>query len=367
MKGQFEIFLMGTPGLEPGLEAEAREAGFAVRGAVPGGVTLTGGWRDVMRANLELRGAGRVLARVASFKVMNLPQLHERTEAVDWAALLRTDVPIRVDATCKASKIYHQGAVAERVGHAIARQTGVQIGADGLSIKVRIEQNRATISVDTSGEPLHRRGHKEAVGKAPLRETLAALFLRECGYRGDEPVIDPMCGSGTFVLEAAEIALGLQPGRDRAFDFEKLALFDPDELAAQRRAGQAETPHHFRGYDRDRGVIEMAQANAVRAGVDGATDFAVQSVSDLRRPDGPPGLVIVNPPYGARIGTKSSLQAVYGALGRTLSERFSGWRVGLVTSEPSLAKATKLPGLKPGVPVPHGALKVQLWQTGPLP
>jgi putative N6-adenine-specific DNA methylase len=367
MKGQFEIFLVGTPGLEPCLEAEARDAGFAVRGVVPGGVTLTGGWRDVMRANLELRCAGRVLARVASFKAMNLPQLHERTEGVDWAALLRPDVPVRVDATCKASKIYHQGAVAERVGHAIARQTGVQIGPDGVSIKVRIEQNRVTISVDTSGEPLHRRGHKVAVGKAPIRETLAALFLRECGYRGDEPVIDPMCGSGTFVLEAAEIALGLQPGRDRSFDFEKLALFDAEEFAAQRRTARLKTSHRFLGFDRDRGVIDMAASNAVRAGISDAVAFAQQAVSDLQRPEGPAGLVIVNPPYGARIGSKGSLHAVYGALGKVLAERFSGWRVGLVTSESSLAKSTRLPGLKPGVPVPHGPLKVQLWKTGPLP
>lgn len=367
MTGQFEIFLMGPPGLESGLEAEAREAGFAVRGPVPGGVTLTGGWRDVMRANLEMRGAGRVLARVASFKAMNLPQLHERTGAVDWSAVLRPDVPIRVDAACSESKLYHQGAVAERVGHAIARQTGVQVGPGGVSIKVRIAQNRATISVDTSGEPLHRRGHKEAVGKAPMRETLAALFLRECGYRGDEPVIDPMCGSGTFVLEAAEIALGLQPGRDRSFDFEKLAQFDAAEFAAQRRPGRSEAPHLFLGHDRDRGVIEMARANATRAGIGEAVRFAAQSVSDLRRPDGPAGLVIVNPPYGARIGTTSSLRAVHGALGKVLAERFSGWRVGLVTSEPSLAKATRLPGLRPGTPVPHGAIRVQLWQTGPLP
>lgn len=367
MKGQFEIFLMAPPGLEPALEAEAREAGFAVRAAVPGGVTMTGGWRDVMRANLDLRGAGRVLARIATFKAMNLPQLHERTEAIDWPALLRPDVPFRVEASCRDSRLFHQGAVADRVAHAIARTSGAWISPDGLSIKVRIERNRATISLDTSGEPLHRRGHKQSVGKAPLRETLAALFLRECGYRGDEPVIDPMCGSGTFVLEAAEIALGLQPGRDRSFDFERLALFDAADLAAQRRAGRSGTVPAFIGHDRDRGAIEMAQANAARAGIADAVRFSAQSVSDLQRPAGPSGLVMINPPYGARIGNKDSLRAVHGALGRVLAERFRGWRVGLVTSEPSLARATRLPGLTPGVPVPHGPLRVQLWQTGPLP
>lgn len=367
MKGQFEIFLMAPPGLEPLLEAEARDAGFAVRGTVPGGVTLTGGWRDVIRANLDLRGAGRVLARIASFKAMSLPQLHERAAAVDWTHLLHPDVPVRVDATCKDSRIFHHGAAAERVVSAITRTSGVPAGPGGVTLKLRIEQNRATISVDTSGAPLHQRGHKQAIGKAPLRETLAALFLRDCGFCGDEPVIDPMCGSGTFVLEAAEIALGLQPGRGRSFDFERLALFDPAELAAQRRAGRRPTPHLFRGYDRDAGVIEMAASNAVLAGLADTTTFAAQPVSVLSRPSGDPGLVMVNPPYGLRIGNKGKLFALYGALGKVLSERFAGWRVGLVTSEPALANAMGLPGLRPGVPVPHGALRVQLWQAGPLP
>ena len=222
-----EIFLSCTPGLEPVLRDEAKEAGFANPQVVPGGVICEGDWPDVWSANLVLRGAGRVLARVARFRAMHLAQLDKRSRKVDWASLLRPDVPFRVEATCRKSRIYHAGAAAERVSKAITDAIGAEpVNKDGITVRVRIEDDLCEISLDTSGEPLHRRGHKQAVGKAPMRDTLAALFLRSCGYDGSEPVIDPMCGSGTFVLEAAEMALGLPPGRGRSFWFERLASFD---------------------------------------------------------------------------------------------------------------------------------------------
>ena len=215
---------------------------------------------------------------------------------------------------------------------------------------------------------MHKRGHKTAVGKAPMRETLAAMFLRQCGYQGDEPVLDPMCGSGTFVIEAAEIAMGLHPGRGRSFAFERLPGFDPAVWASLKSGGAQTTPDlRFYGSDRDAGAIRMSTANAERAGVEGITTFTPQAVSDLTRPDGPPGLVMVNPPYGARIGNKKLLYAIHGTLGQVLQERFSGWRVGIVTNEGGLARATGLPFLPPGPPIPHGGLKVKLYQTAPLP
>ena len=127
---------------------------------------------------------------------------------------------------------------------------------------VRIEDDYCTFSVDTSGEPLHRRGHKEAVGKAPMRETLAALFLRQCGYDGAEPVLDPMCGSGTFVIEAAEMAAGLAPGRTRRFAFEDLAGFDAEAWAEMKQAPSRGTDIIFHGSDRDAGAVKSAVANA---------------------------------------------------------------------------------------------------------
>lgn len=222
------IFLVCLPGLEALLCAEAREKRFRDAKPVRGGVTIRGRWSEVWRANRDLRGASRVFVRIASFRAFHLAQLDKRARKVPWAEVLRPDVPVKVDAACKGSRIYHAGAAAERVGRAIQEELGAPIAGDreGVGVKVRIDNDICTISVDTSGEPLHRRGHKEAVGKAPLRESMAALFLRQCGFDGTQPVVDPMCGSGTFIIEAAEIAAGLCPGRSRSFAFEKLATFD---------------------------------------------------------------------------------------------------------------------------------------------
>ncbi|MGD9863346.1 MAG: class I SAM-dependent RNA methyltransferase, partial [Pseudodonghicola sp.] len=197
-----------------------------------------------------------------------------------------------------------------------------------------------------------------------LRESMAALFLRQCGYSGTQVVVDPMCGSGTFVIEAAEIAAGLAPGRSRRFAFEDLAGFDAaawDKMRAGAAVPQRIPAQRFYGSDRDAGAVRMATENAERAGVADWCSFTQMPFSDLVRPEGAPGLVMVNPPYGARIGNKKLLYGLYGALGGVLKDRFAGWRVGLVTSEPGLAKATGLPFDPPGPPVAHGGLKVKLY------
>ena len=369
------IFLATAPGLEPQLRAEAAALGLPAPQTIPGGVTLTGGWPEVWRVNLQVRGATRVLARIASFRALHLAQLDKRARKLPWADTLRADVPVRIDVTTHKSRIYHAGAARERIATAIAETLGAPVldAADetpgAIPLKVRIYDDLCTVSVDTSGEMLHRRGHKQAVNAAPLRETLAALLLRACGYDGSEPVLDPMCGSGTFPIEAAEIALGLAPGRSRTFAFERLATFDPAAWAALRAEAAAPraTPFRFLGHDRDAGAIAMSRANADRAGVAAITDFTQGVISDLRRPEGPPGLVMVNPPYGTRLGDAGELRPLYAALGRALAERLSGWRVGLVTTEPALAAATGLPFAAPGPFVPHGGLKIRLWQTGALP
>ncbi len=365
-----EIFLACAPGLEPLLRDEAAAAGFAAPTLQRGGVTIAGGWPDVWRANLVLRGATRVLARIGSFRALHLAQLDKRARKFPWAETLRPGCTIRVEATCTQSRIYHAGAATQRVETALREAFGATIAADApLTLKVRIEDDLVTLSLDTSGESLHKRGHKAAVSKAPLRETLAALFLRAAGFRGEGPVVDPMCGSGTFALEAAEIAAGLWPGRDRAFAFEMLAGFDPAAFAALKASAPAPRPGPVTGYgfDRDPGAIRAATDNAARAGVADRTAFRQQVLSDLTPPDGPPGLVIVNPPYGARIGEKSDLFPLYGTLGKVLLTRFSGWRAAIVTTEGGLARATGLPLLPPGPVVDHGGLKVRLYQTTPLP
>jgi len=364
----FEIFLSAPPGLENALCDETRAAGFPDPQTVPGGVTFQGGWPDVWRANLDLRGPGRVLARFAEFMAFHPAQLDKRARKLPWGEVLRPDVPVRVEVTTRKSKIYHAGAAQSRIETAITECLGAPIAADAhVTVRARIDDNRVTLSVDTSGEPLHKRGHKQAVVKAPMRETLAALFLRECGYGGTEPVLDPMCGSGTFPIEAAEIALGLKPGRARDFALQQLASFDPDAWATMRAAGAPrQTDLRFHGSDRDDGAIRAATQNAERAGVAHVTDFQRRPVGEIVRPEGPAGLVIVNPPYGARIGNRKQLFGLYGSLGQVLMERFKGWRVGIVTSDGGLAKATGLPFLPSGPQVAHGGLKVTLHRTGPL-
>jgi putative N6-adenine-specific DNA methylase len=287
---------------------------------------------------------------------------------VAWDEVLRKDVPFRVVASCRGSRIYHSGAAAQRVERAIREELGAPFSPDAeITIMARIENDRCTLSVDTSGALLHKRGHKEALAKAPMRETMAALFLRQCGYDGKEPVLDPMCGSGTFVIEAAEIAAGLRPGRSRRFAFEQLATFDE---AAWRRLRGGESPAkpqlRFYGSDRDAGAIRMSRANAERAGVAELTEFRELAIADVDPPPGPAGLVIVNPPYGDRIGHKKQLASLYRTLGQTLLSRFAGWRVGLITSEASLAEATGLPFAPPSDPVSHGGLRVRLYLTGAL-
>ena len=368
----FEIFLGTAPGLETLLFEEVKEAGFDHVNMVGGGVTIIGGWAEVWRANLTLRGASKVLARIGEFRAFHLAQLDKRSRKFPWADVLTPEHSVKVEVvTNKKSKIYHAGAAIERIERAISEELGAPIvesvtDAD-IVIKTRIDRNNVILSVDSSGEGLHKRGYKQAMGKAPLRETMAALLLRGCGYDGTEPVLDPMCGSGTILIEAAEMARGLLPGRGRSFAFEKLATYNSDRVKAIKQSAlpKAVTPK-FYGSDRNVKVIGYAAENAARAGVDDLCIFAPHPLSKIKRPNGPPGLVMVNPPYGARIGKKKDLFALYRSFGEIMQNNFQGWRIGLVTSDTNLAEATGLPWLPTDAPIAHGGLRVKLFQTGKL-
>lgn len=366
----FEIFLVGLPGLETVLGQEAESRGFAKVQTVPGGVTCRGGWAEVWRANLEMRGASRVLVRIASFRASHLAQLDKRSRKVDWGAFLPPDVPVSVEASSKRSRVYHTGAIRQRIEGALRDELGAQISAQApLCLRVRLDDDLCTISIDTTGDPLHKRGHKLAVNKAPMRETMAAQFLMACNYKPGEPLVDPMCGSGTFVIEAAEITMGLQAGRSRDFAFSHLPSFDPDIFASLKTAPALTDSSGtlFWGSDRDAGAVEMSRANAERSGVQRLIAFQHTPISDLQRPDTTEtGLVMVNPPYGDRIGDKKRLATLYSAFGNVMKERFAGWRIGLITDDHQLAKATGLNFKKPTSPIPHGGLKVKLYQTRPL-
>ncbi len=356
----YDIFLVAPPGLEHLVAAEARDCGFQGVTQVPGGVNVTGPLADVVRANRELRGPARVLLRIASFRAMHLAQLDKRSRKVDWASIIPQGSALHVEASCRKSKIYHNKAAAQRVATAASEAIAGTVDADAvIRLKVRIEDDMVTISIDTSGDALHKRGHKGAMGKAPIRENLAALCLRACDFRPDEPLVDPMCGSGTFPIEAAELAAGVIPGRSRGFAFDHLALdVDPvppvPPIAATTR---------FFGFDRDQGAVKSAADNAAQAGVADWTRFACQPLSDLTPPTPQPGLIMINPPYGGRIGNKKQLYGLYGAFGQIVKDRFAGWRVGMVTSEPSLAKATGLDWADPVGPFPNGGIRVTLYRS----
>ncbi|MCI4663723.1 MAG: class I SAM-dependent RNA methyltransferase [Neomegalonema sp.] len=370
MATELQLFFSAPPGLESHLLAEARELGFQGVTEEAGGVLAVGDWSDVWRANLSLRGASRVLVRLGEFRAAHLSELDKKSRRIDWSETLRSDVPVTVEATCKRSRIYHSAAASQRVATALHEAIGAPIAKEApITVSARLVKDICTISIDTSGELLHKRGYKHAVSKAPLRETLAALLLRACRYRPDEPLVDPMCGSGVFLIEAAEMGAGLMPGRIRQFAFEQLASFDASQWRAMRNAAPiapvaAAAP--LFGSDRDAGAIEAAQANAARADIAERIRFAQQAISDLNPPCDAPGLVIVNPPYGGRIGEKGKLKPLYAALGATLLNRFKGWRAGFITSEPGLARATGLPIVSESAPIPHGGLRIRLYQTATL-
>lgn len=365
----FEIFLATAPGLENALYDEVRLKGFKRAKAIKGGVTIEGGWPEVWRANLWVRGASRVLARVRSFKVLHLSDLEKRTRDIPWGDVLNPEHSFRVEVSCSKSRIYHSGAATERIERAISDSLEILPRSDSeIKIMARIDHDVCTLSVDTSGELLHKRGYKMAINKAPMRENMAALFLQKCGYKGDETVFDPMCGSGTFVIEAAEIAARLNPGRLRHFAFEKLVTFDLEAWQKMRNVKRpSEMSVHFYGSDRDAGAVEMSIENASRASLNEFTEFKQQTtISDMIPPISSAGLVIINPPYGGRIGDKKKLLPLYQSLGKVLRSRFSGWRVGIITTDNALAQATCLPFLPTSAPVQHGGLRVTLFQTDML-
>ncbi len=364
----FEIFLATAPGLENALYDEVSKKGFKQAKAIKGGVTIKGGWPEVWRANLWVRGASRVLARVASFKASHLSQLDKAAREVPWGGILDPELPFRVEVSCSKSRIYHSTAAAERIEKAIRETIKAPHSSDAeMTVMARIDRDICTLSIDTSGALLHKRGYKASVNKAPMRENMAALFLQQCGYNGSEAVFDPMCGSGTFVIEAAEIAARFNPGRARNFAFEKLVTFDPQAWEKMRSVKrQADTDLHFYGSDRDSGAVNMSAENAARAGVGELTTFKQQSISDITPPTNTPGLVILNPPYGGRIGDKRKLMPLYQTLGDVLRSRFSGWRVGIITTDAALAQTTGLPFLPMSAPVQHGGLRVSLFHTEAL-
>jgi putative N6-adenine-specific DNA methylase len=212
-------------------------------------------------------------------------------------------------------------------------------------IVVRVERDRCTVSVDSSGELLHRRGYRQAVARAPLRETLAATMLAAVRYDASRPLVDPFCGSGTVVIEAAMMARDIAPGLQRAFGAEAwpetpgTVWREAREAARARIKPAAEAP--LIGSDRDAGAIDAARANAARAGVSADVEFVPRALSDLVVPASP-GLLLTNPPYGVRVGESGALRDLFARLGQVARTRCPGWRVALLSGDRTLEGHTGL-------------------------
>ena len=345
-----DLFAISAPGLAPFLGDELRELGLPVGEVTPAGVAMRGSLADVYRANLHSRLATRVVVRLATFEATHFSTLDKRLRAVEWSRWLAPGAAVACRVTCRKSRLYHSDAVAERVQGAIARslahqavEPGDEEDDDGTHqlLLVRLDHDRCTVSLDSSGALLHRRGYRLAVAKAPLRETLAAAMLRGAGWDGSRPLADPCCGSGTIPIEAAMVARRLAPGRNRSFAFEGwpgMARRQWGEIrAAAAAAERPAAPVAVAGSDRDAGAIQSAMENAARAGVSADIAFSRCALSAARPGDTAPGLVVVNPPWGARIGEAAELRNLYAALGKAMRGPFVGWDLALLAADARLA------------------------------
>ncbi len=314
------------------------------------------------RANLWLRLPTRVLLRLGEIEARDFRRLRRGVAALPLGRLPR-GARVAIRAAASKSRLYHTGAIAEQVvlglGDAIGAVAGD--GADAFDVLVRGRGDVFTVSLDTSGARLHQRGWRRDGGEAPLRETLAAALLALAGHADDEPLCDPLCGSGTIVVEAALRAIGRAPGVDRTFAFERFADHDARAWAALRDEARArERPRALPiyGADADPEQIAAARRNAERAGVAAHVTLEVVPLSAQRAPT-PRGLVASNPPYGRRVGAKGgALPPLYAALGAMLRGPFSGWRAALLVEDRRLL--SRIGGIDAGraVMLSNGGLRV---------
>ena len=319
-----------------------------------GGLEFEGELVDLYRANLHLRSVGRVLLRAGEFYAAAFPELRRKAGRITWERWLSPGQPVALRVTCHKSRLYHSGAVAERIAGAISDRLGQQPPIQPFEersdqklpqlIIVRLVNDLCTISIDSSGEGLHRRGYRQATAKAPLRETLAAGMLLASAWDTLSPIWDPFCGSGTIPIEAALIALNMPPGRLRRFSFMGWPGFNSshwqdllDEVGKQIKD---DIPPIWAS-DRDSGAMTMAQANADRAGVGEYISFTGQSISSASPPPGN-GWVVTNPPYGLRISAGKDLRNLYARLGDVLRQKCPGWQVAILSNDERLLNTTHL-------------------------
>lgn len=360
-----DCFVACRPGLEPLLVDELTALGIPSLRRLAGGIAFSGDNLHLARANVELGVASHVLVRVGRFEARHFSEMVRRTKALPWEDFVPRDVRLELRVTSKRSRLFHTGGIEQRVLEAISARLGSSpTVAEGepIPVVVRLERDVCELSVDTSGAPLHRRGWRLQSAKAPLREDLACALLRASGWDARTPLLDPMMGSGTLVIEAAAMARRLAPGRNRTFALERLPMSDPAVIAGVRAAAQERSHERLNfaiyGRDRNAGALAATRGNAERAGVLEDLHLACADVRDDPLPS--VAAIVCNPPYGQRVSPGERVDAIYRALGEAIERLSPAPRVALVTSERALAAASGL-GLRPTLLTDHGGTKVEFF------
>ncbi len=368
-----QIFFAPCPrGLEDVLCAELEQLGAQAVVATPGGAAFAGPFALCYRINLESRIASRVLWRVFHGSYRDEQDLYRAAYELpwrDWFAARRT---IKVKVSAQHCPLKSLDFVTLRIKDAVCDQfreaTGARPSVDTRQPDIRIDafldHKDVTLYLDTSGEALFKRGLRKAATDAPLRENLAAGILRLTGWTGQQALLDPMCGGGTIVMEAALMARNIAPGLGRRFAFEKLTNFDPcawrDLCEVSRSRQTAKTPRAIYGSDLDGRALHAARANLEAAGLADAVALKQADVLALK-PPAEEGILVTNPPYGVRLGEEEALAEFYPRLGDTLKRNFAGWRAYVFTAD---LRAPKLIGLAASrrTPLFNGALECRLFE-----
>jgi len=336
-------------GAEEITAAELERLGFQGVVVAKGGVVFTADRAGLYRSNLWLRTASRVLVRLAEFPCASPDELYHGVHAIAWHDLITPAMTLAVDCSLRDSTLTHSGfvalktkdAVVDRIREACGSRPNVDTAGPDVRINVHLLKNRCTISLDSSGDPLDRRGYRLERTEAPLRETLAAAVIALTGWDGSIPLADPMCGSGTIPIEAALLAARMPPGLQRSFGFQRWLDFDDrlwDRLVREAESGIQRLPVGLiTGYDQDSKALVLAGRNAAKAGFEGQLHF-FHAALEAFKPEGDQGVVIINPPYGKRLGEEDELRELYCRIGDIMKQRCRGWTGFVLTGNLELAK-----------------------------
>lgn len=368
-----EKFFATCPrGLELVLAEELRQLRAEKVHAVGGGVQFAGDFFLCYRANLESRVASRVLWQAASATYGNEEDIYRTAFALPWTDWFDADRTVRVDVSATKSPLTSLNFVTLKIKDAICdkirrlsnQRPSVDTREPDIPIQGHLTDREFTLYLDTTGEPLFKRGQRTAAGEAPMRENLAAGILRLAGWAPGTPLLDPMCGSGTILVEAALMGLDIAPGLGRHFAFEKLRNFDArhwrdllQQTAARQKRKQSLA---IFGSDIDGRVLRAAAANLARAGLSDCVKLKQADVLTLSAP-APEGVIVTNPPYGVRLGEQAKLAEFYPKLGDLLKKQFTGWRAYLLSADMRLPKLIHL-AVSKRTPLFNGALECRLFE-----